>query len=216
MLNGTNVLSMVSESVLSFESETVVRATKQAMEAGISPLKIIEKGLAKGLNEVGARFQSGEFFLFELISAANAAKAGMELLKPLLQKSEGKTKLGTVIIGTVKGDLHDLGKNIVAAMLEASGFEVYDLGVDVPTETFIEKTKELHPEILGMSALLTPTMEEMGKVVEGLKEEGLRNKVKVIVGGSSMTEEFARKIGSDAWGADAADAVNKAKALLGK
>jgi len=210
------ILQVLADSFLSFEPDNVVKATKLSIEAKIDPLKIIEKGFAKGLKEVGAGFERGEFFLVDLIGAADAVKAGMELLKPLLPTGEGLKKLGRVIIGTVRGDIHDLGKKIVATMLEASGFEVYDLGTDVHPETFIEKIKELHPDILGMSALIVTSMPEMENVIESMKREGLRDKVKVMVGGSSVTSEFAKRIGADGFGTDAVDAVNKAKALLNK
>jgi dimethylamine corrinoid protein len=206
----------LTDAVLSFEPDNVVKATKLGIEAKIDPLKMIEKGLAKGLNEVGVRFESGELFLVDLIWAADAVNAGMELLKSILPKSGATKKLGRVIIGTVKGDIHDLGKKIVAAMLKASGFEVYDLGTDVSSETFIEKVKELHPDIIGMSALIATSMPEMENVIDSLKMEGLRDKVKVMVGGSSVTNEYAKRIGADGCGIDAVDAVNKAKALLKK
>lgn len=216
MSDEDTILQVLTDSVLSFEPDNVVKATKLAIEAKIDPLKIIEKGFTKGLNEVGARFERGDLFLPELICAADAVNAGMELLKPLLPKGEGVKKLGRIIIGTVKGDIHDLGKKIVATMLEASGFEVYDLGTDVSNETFIEKIKKLHPDILGMSALIATSMPEMENVIESMKMEGLRDKVKVMVGGSSVTSEYAERIGADVCGTDAVDAVNKAKALLKK
>jgi dimethylamine corrinoid protein len=212
--NEQTIFQGLREAVLSFEPDNVVTVTHQGITANLDPLKMIEEGLAKGLNEVGIRFERGELFLVDLIWAADAVNAGMELLKPLLPQSGGEKKLGRVIIGTVKGDIHDIGKKIVAAMLKASGFEVFDLGTDVSAELFIEKVKELHPDIVGMSALIATSMPEMENVIESIKMEGLRDKVKVLVGGSSVTNEYAERIGADGCGIDAVDAVNKAKALL--
>jgi 5-methyltetrahydrofolate--homocysteine methyltransferase len=162
---------------------------------------------------VGEKFKNGEYFVPEVLVAARAMKAAMELLRPLLAASDVEP-IGTVVIGTVRGDLHDIGKNLVAMMLEGAGFRVVDLGVDVPAEKFIEAAREHNAEIVGMSALLTTTMTYMPEVIKALEAEGIRNRVKVIVGGAPVTQEWADQIGADGYAPDAASAVDKCKELL--
>jgi methanogenic corrinoid protein MtbC1 len=160
------------------------------------------QGTARGMEEVGRKYEAGEYFLSELILAGEAMKKGMEILRPHLTKEENKNA-GKVVIGTVRGDLHDIGKGIVTSLLEGSGFEVYDLGVDVPAEAFLKKMRETNAAILGMSSLLTTTMHEMEDVNSALKKSRLRKRLKVIVGGAAITESFARRIGADAYARDA-------------
>jgi corrinoid protein of di/trimethylamine methyltransferase len=182
---------------------------------GIDPLKAIEEGLAQGIREVGNKFANGEVFLPELIMAAETMKKALEILEPELKKKKKERKtLGKVLLGTVAGDIHSIGKTIVASMLSANGFEVYDIGEDVPAGKFVEKVKELKPDILGLSALLTTTLPEQKVVIETLKKEGLRDKVKVIVGGAPTSREWAKEIGADGYGADATEAVEVVKKLL--
>jgi len=215
MLNTDEILSRLFQSVIEGDADAAVSSAKMAIESGVDPLIAIEEGLSRGVKEVGERFGRGEVFLPELIMAAEAMKEGMKVIMPYVPKGKERKSLGRVIIGTVKGDLHDIGKSIVAAMFEAADFEVFNLGVDVLAETFVEKVKELRPDIVGLSALLTTTLPEMERVINALKKAHLRDKVKVMVGGAPVTQEFAHKIGADARGADAVEAVEKAKKLLG-
>ena len=191
----------------------VKELTQQAVEQGMDVNEIINKGLLPGMKVVGEKFETGEYFLPDLFIAAKSLQAGMEVLKPLLVKSKVKS-LGKAAVGTVKGDIHDMGKTLVKLMFEGGGFEVIDLGIDVPKEKFIKVVKEEKVQLLGMSSLLTTTMLEMGAVIDCLKEEGLRGRVKVMVGGAPVTEEFAEKIGADGYAIDAVRAVTKAKELL--
>lgn len=210
-----SLLEELSRAVLDCDLEKVENLTKRALLMNIDPLIIIEKGLAEGIKKVGDLFEKGEIFLPDLMMSAEAMKAGINILEPILKrKKKTRTFLGKVIIGTVEGDIHDIGKNIVATMLEANGFEVIDLGVDVSTEKFINKVKELKPDILGMSALLYTTLPKMSEVIEALKKEGLRDYVKVMVGGAPVTNEIAKKIGADAYGENAISAVREAIRLM--
>ncbi|MBS7643483.1 corrinoid protein [Candidatus Bathyarchaeota archaeon] len=193
--------------------EEVKRLTQEALKAGIPPHEIITQGLAKGLDVVGAKYEEKEYFIADLVYAASLMKEAMTILEPLLQteKAEGA---GVFVIGTVRGDLHDIGKNIVAAMLRSGGFTVYDLGIDVPAEAFVEKVKEVNADILGLSSLLTSTMPQVSEVLNVLKEKGIRSRVKVMVGGRPVTEDFVKEVGADAYAKDAIDAVRKARELM--
>ncbi|MEM2744609.1 MAG: corrinoid protein, partial [Nitrososphaerota archaeon] len=174
-------------------------------------------GLSKGLKEVGLLYEKGEYYIPHLMIAAEIFKENIEKLKPFLSTKETKSKtLGKVLIGTVKGDLHDLGKNLVAIMLSINGFEVIDLGKDVPTELFIEKIKEHNPDVLGLSALMSTTMYEQKNIIKALEDSGLRSKVKVIVGGAPVTKEWAEEIGADGYAENAIEAVKIVKNLLKK
>jgi len=202
--------------VLSYDVEGAILAAKKAVEVGVDPLKAIEEGLAQGIREVGNKFGKGEIFLPELVMAAEAMKKALEVLEPELKRKKKERKtLGRVLLGTVAGDIHNIGKTIVAAMLTANGFEVYDLGEDVPTERFVEKVRELKPDLLGLSALLTTTLPAQEVVIETLKREGLRKTLKVIIGGAPASKEWAEKIGADGYGANAVEAVQVSKKLLG-
>ncbi|MCD6095168.1 MAG: corrinoid protein [Thermoprotei archaeon] len=209
------ILEKIKNYLANIEIDKVPDAVKEALNKGIPPLKIINEALAPAMNIVGKKFEEGEYFLAELVAAGETFKEVLGILRPLLLKSGEKIKrLGKVVIGTVRGDLHDIGKNIVATMLESAGFEVYDLGADVPPEEFVKKAKEVNADIVAMSALLTTTMIEMKNVIEELKKAGIRDKVKVIIGGAPVTEEFAREIGADAYAEDAVKAVEVCKRLI--
>ncbi|MDD4783404.1 MAG: corrinoid protein, partial [Syntrophaceticus sp.] len=204
-----NVQELVSF-VISGDVDKVKSTTQQLLDAGEDPMKIIDDGLVNGINVVGERFKEGEMYVPEMMMSAQAMKAGVELAKEKVSGIE-ITTAGKVVIGTVAGDLHDIGKNLVAMMLESSGFDVVDLGVDVETDGFIAAVKEHNPQIVGMSALLTTTMPAMKDVIAALQEGGLRNDVKVIIGGAPVTKEYANEIGADGFGADAALAIDLCK-----
>jgi len=209
------VLNKLMNAVLNYDPEAAVKAAEEALQKGVDPVEAIEGGLAKGVRIVGERFGAGEAFLTELVIAAEAMKQALKVLEPAILKSTREKKtLGKVLIGTVEGDIHDIGKNIVGTLLMVAGFEVIDIGVDVPTEKFVEKIKEAKPEIVGMSALMTTTMAKMADVIEALKREGLREKVKVIIGGAPTSKKWAEEIGADAHGGDAIEAVEIAKKLV--
>jgi 5-methyltetrahydrofolate--homocysteine methyltransferase len=205
----------IKESLISGDIEQTEALTAAALEAGVPPKEILDRGLVPGLDVVGKKFQDGEYFFPELLVAGEAMKTAMARLRPALTSSGGATT-GKYLIGTVKGDIHDIGKNIVIMMLEGNGWEVTDLGIDVSTEAFIKAIKEDDYQILGLSALLTTTIPRLPEAIEALKAEGLRDRIKVMVGGVSVTRAYAEKIGADAYGRDAVDAVAEAKRLLGK
>ncbi len=208
-------LEKIKESLIQGDIEKTEELTESALESGIPAKEIMDKGLIPGLDEVGRRFQEGEYFFPELLVSGEAMKAALARLKPELVKSSGAI-IGKYVIGTVKGDIHDIGKNIVIMMLEGNGWDVTDLGIDVPSEAFVKAVKESDYQVLGMSALLTTTIPRLEETIKVLQEEGLRDKIKVMVGGVSVTREYAAKIGADAYGKDAVDAVAEAKRLLGK
>lgn len=200
--------------VISGDVDKVKSTTQQMLDAGEDPMKIIDEGLVAGINVVGDRFKEGEMYVPEMMMSAQAMKAGVELAKEKVSGVEMSTA-GKVVIGTVAGDLHDIGKNLVAMMLESSGFDVVDLGVDVETDKFIASVKEHNPQIVGMSALLTTTMPAMKDVIAVLQEGDLRNGVKVIIGGAPVTNDYANEIGADGYAADAAIAIDLCKELVG-
>jgi len=211
------VLDEISEAIQNFDEKGVMEKVKKALDMKIDPSEIIENGIAKGLRIVGEKFDCGELFLVHLISAAEPAqKAVKELLKPALdKKAEHAKTLGRIVLGTVKGDIHNIGKNIVGAMLFAAGFEVIDLGEDVPAENFAKKAKEIGARIVGASSLLTTTRPGQREIVEALRKEGVRDQVKTIFGGAPCTPEWVRDIGGDAFAASAMEGVRVAKQLLG-
>lgn len=192
--------------------ETVIQL---ALDAGASASSIIDDALLPGMDVVGQRMKSGEMFIPEVLRAAKTMHSGLAILTPLLGEGE-KSCSGTCVIGTVAGDLHDIGKNMVRMMLEGSGFKVVDLGIDVNPAGFAAAVEEVNPDILAMSALLSTTMPKMRKTIEHLKEVGLRDRVKILVGGAPVTEDFAKEIGADGYGFNAADAVEKAKEFVAK
>jgi trimethylamine corrinoid protein len=209
-------LDELVDAILTFDSDKVMEATNKAVNAGIDPLKVIEDGLTKGLRIVGKKFEDEELFLMHLVAAAEASKKALnEILEPRIVKSEAERKsLGKIVIGTVAGDIHDIGKNIVASMLFAAGFEVHDLGKGVPVSEFIKKAKEVKANIVASSALLSTTLPVQHEIVKALVSEGLRDKVKIIVGGAPVTEEWVKEIGADGFGENAAEAVNVTKKVL--
>ena len=208
-----SILTQISEILLGGDEEKVAELTQQAIGQGISPKEILDDGLIAGMTTVGEKFKAHEVFLPEVLLAAKAMYAGMGLLEPLLVE-EGIPSAGKVVLGTVQGDLHDIGKNLVGIMLKGIGYEVIDLGNDVAPERFVEAAKERNAPVIGMSALLTTTMPMMKKVVDLLKERGLAPKVKTIVGGAPVSEAFAREIGADAYGFDVANALERVKGLI--
>jgi corrinoid protein of di/trimethylamine methyltransferase len=206
----------IGDTVIDGDDEECVRLIRQGLENGMDPLEGVEKGLVPGIRQVGDDFGAGVVFLPELTMAANVMKAGVAILDERI-KASGATRVssGKVVIGTVKGDLHDIGKSLVGALLQASGYDVVDLGVDVDNDTFIAAATENAADVLGMSSLLTLPLLQMGKVIEKLDQAGMRDRLKVIVGGCPITQEFADEIGADAVGFDAQDAVVKVDRLLG-
>jgi len=204
----------LSKAVEAGDIEGVKKLTQELLDQGVEPRDILEKGLVAGLDVVGEKFGRGEIFVPEMILAAMAMKEGLAILRPIFAET-GAKPIGRFVIGTVKGDVHDCGKNIVAMMFEGAGFDTLDLGVDVPAEDFVEAVKSHNADILGLSALYTPTRMEMKKVVEALKRAGIRDQVKVMVGGAPITQEFADMVGADGYAPDAPSAVQKARELLG-
>jgi len=207
-------MKTIAESLAGLDDSTLKATLEKAIEEGISVEKIIRDGIGKGMEDVGLRYENGEFFLSELIMAATLMKECMETIKPLLKVEDAKTSAGKVIIGTVAGDLHDIGKNIVIAMLESAGFQVTDLGVDVSPQKFVDAIKEQKPDIISMSVLLSATVDKIKETIEALEFVGVRDTVKVLVGGRALDNRLAREMGADAYGDDAWDAVRKAKILL--
>jgi 5-methyltetrahydrofolate--homocysteine methyltransferase len=199
---------------LNGDEEGVAEQTGRAIEGGVPAKQILDAGLIAAMNVVGQRFKAHEIFLPDVLMAAKAMYAGMEKLKPLLVR-QGIPPIGKVVLGTVQGDLHDIGKNLVGIMLKGAGFEVLDLGNDVTPERFVAAAKEHNAPIIGMSALLTTTMATMKAVTELVHRQGLSGKVKTIVGGAPVSEQFAREIGADAYGFDAANAVDRVRQLVG-
>jgi 5-methyltetrahydrofolate--homocysteine methyltransferase len=195
------------------KTDEVKKLTQEALEKGESPDVILKQGLIQAMEQIGVRFQNGDIYIPELLIAARAMHAGMAVLKPILSKSNSPMA-GKILIGTVKGDLHDIGKNLVVMMLEGGGFEVVDLGVDVPPETFLRAVSEHHPQVVAMSALLTTTLKDMKNTIDALKRAGGKDRVKTIVGGAPVTEKFAKEIGADGYALDAVSAVNLVKSLL--
>ncbi len=207
------ILESIAEAVIKGRANEVEELVKKALDEGIEVQDVLNKGLIAGMNVVGVKFKSNEFYVPEVLIAARAMSKGMDIVKPLLVKS-GIKPLAKYIIGTVKGDLHDIGKNLVSMMLRGAGFEVIDLGVDVPAEKFVETVKNENVPLIGLSALLTTTMPSMKEVIEALKQAGVREKVKVMVGGAPLTQEYADEIEADGYAPDAATAVDVAKRLL--
>ncbi len=201
-------LAALKESIVKLDFGTIETAARGAMEAGIDPGTAISRGIVPGMAVVGEKFESGEYFLSELVVAAEVMKEGMKVINPYI-KQEDRSIARKVVIATVEGDHHDLGKNIVTTLLIAQGFDVFDLGIDVSPSRITDAVKEHQPDILGMSALLTLTMTKMGETIESLKEAGLRDRVKVIVGGTPVTPEFAESIGADYRALNALEGVKK-------
>ncbi len=209
-----NVLEVIRQAIMEGDMPLTQEKVQEALDAGVAPGDILQEGLVSAMAEVGRLFEEGEYFVPEMLIAARAMKAGMVLLKPYLVAADVKPA-GKVAAGTVKGDLHDIGKNLVCMMLEGAGFEILDLGVDVTPEKFVDAAANQGVDIIAMSALLTTTMPNMKATVEALKAAGVRDKVKVMIGGAPVTDAYAAEIGADGYGADASRAVAAAKQLMG-
>jgi 5-methyltetrahydrofolate--homocysteine methyltransferase len=207
------IVQEVYEGVINGENTVVQLKVQQGLEAGVDPAVILNQGMIAAMAEVGKRFEEGEYYVPEMLIAARAMQAGLALLKPHLLQSDVKSA-GTVVIGTVKGDLHDIGKNLVAMMLEGAGFEIKDLGTDVAPQTFVEAARSNGANIVAMSALLTTTMTQMKNTIAEIEKAGLRNSLKIMIGGAPITETYAQQIGADGFAADASRAVAVAKSLL--
>ena len=208
-----SVLVEISESLQKGKKKLVVQYVQQALEEGFAPQQILNEGLLPGMDVVGQKFKNNEVFVPEVLVAARAMNAGAEILKPLLAEA-GVATPGKMVLGTVKGDLHDIGKNLVKMMVEGKGIEVIDLGVDVSAEAFVEAAKEHNADIIGCSALLTTTMPVMAEVVKAVEAAGLKDKVKVMIGGAPVTEEFCKSVGADYYTSDAASAATVAAEIL--
>ena len=209
----SNVLEEIQKDLYSGKLDGVKKGVKKALEEGLSAQEVLEKGLLAGMDKVGKDFKAGDLFIPEVLICAKAMHAGLDILKPLLV-GLGTALLGKIVIGTVAGDLHDIGKNLVRMMLEGAGFEIIDLGVSVSPEKFVEAVKANGAKLMGMSALLTTTMPSMKLTIEGLKKAGIRENVKILVGGAPVTASFAESIGADAYAPDAASAVDVARELI--
>ena len=207
------VLEDIYQSIIDGDMNGATEGVNQALEEKIAPAEILNKGLIAAMTEVGRLFEEGEFFVPEMLIAARAMKAGVAILKPKLVEEDIKP-LGKVVIGTVKGDLHDIGKNLVAMMLEGAGFEIVDLGTDVSPEKFVEAVKENEAQFVGMSALLTTTMPSMRTTIEALKDAGVRDNVSVMIGGAPITQNYADEIGADLYAPDGPSAARKAKQAI--
>ena len=207
------VLNDLSQSVIDGDKNLAQDLVKKAMTENVPAERILKEGLIPAMTEVGKRFEGGEYFVPEMLISARAMQSGLSLLKPALVNAKVQA-IGKVVIGTVQGDLHDIGKNLVAMMLEGAGFEVIDLGVDVSPEKYVQAVKEHHPDMVACSALLTTTMSRMKDIIDALKENGLRDQVKVLVGGAPVTESFAKQIGADLCAMDAASASSRAKEMI--
>jgi methylmalonyl-CoA mutase cobalamin-binding domain/chain len=212
-LNDEELVEQVHDDLYNGLRDEVVEATNLFLQRGWGPDRVLNDALVEGMRIVGIDFRDGILFVPEVLLAANAMKAGMEILRPLLAET-GAEPIGKVVIGTVKGDIHDIGKNLVSMMLEGAGFEVINIGINNPVENYLAALEEHQPDILGMSALLTTTMPYMKVVIDTLKQKGLRDKYIVLVGGAPLNEEFAKAVGADAYCRDAAVAVETAKTLI--
>lgn len=210
-----DIVQEIAANLYRGEDEKVAQLVQRALDQGVTPQQILSDGLITGMDVVGRDFKVGNLFVPEVLVAARAMHAGMDVLRPLLAEGGGVT-IGKYVIGTVEGDLHDIGKNLVKMMLEGAGFETVDLGVDVRPGAFVEAVRQHKPKIVGMSALLTTTMVNMRTTIEALEEAGLREMVRVMVGGAPVTAEFAKEIGADAYAPDAATAVDVARQLFGQ
>ena len=210
-----DILEKVSKAVIEGDADNIGMLTELALSKDLSPKDILDKGLMPGMDYVGVEFRAGNLYVPEVLLSARVMLASMDIIKPLLAEA-GAEMTGKVIMGTVQGDLHSIGKNLVCMMMEGAGFEVIDLGADVAPEAFIKAVKEERPDIVGMSALLTTTMRSMDHTIQALEEAGLRKSLKVMVGGAPVTSDFAKQIGADAYASNAPAAVDIAKQFVGK
>lgn len=210
----SEVLSKLSSAVIEGNKEDTARWTQDALNDGLDAQTVLNEGLMPGMDYVGVEFRAGNMYVPEVLRSARAMQASMDLLKPLLVEG-GVEMLGKVLLGTVKGDMHDIGKNLVSMMCEGAGFEVQDLGKDIAPDEFVAAIKEFEPDILGMSALLTTTMRAMEQTIKALQEAGVRDSVKIMIGGAPVTQSFADQIGADGYASNAAAAVDLAKEFVG-
>ncbi len=210
----SEIFERLSTAVLEGDAEKSHKLVERGLNQGLSPKEILDNGLIVGMDEVGARFKRGDMFVPEVLMSADAMAAGMEILRPLLVES-GVAMLGKIVMGTVKGDLHDIGKNLVSMLCEGAGFEIVDIGFNADPEKFIDAIKQHQPQIVGMSAMLTTTMRAMGQTIKAIEEAGLRDKVKIMVGGAPVDKDFADVISADGYGSNAPSGADLAKQLVG-
>lgn len=210
-----DLLVSIKESIIGMDKEKVVELTRKALDEGIKPKQLLDEALTPGMDIVGEEYEKNIRFIPEMLMSAEALRGAMELLKPILTESESY-KVAKVIMGTVEGDIHDIGKQIVSMMLEGAGFEVYDLGIDIPADKFVEKVKQEKADIVGMSAFLNTTGLRFLDIIEALQEAGIREQVKVMIGGAAASVKYAETIGADGYGANASAAVKLAKSFIGK
>jgi 5-methyltetrahydrofolate--homocysteine methyltransferase len=211
----SEILSAISTAIIEGNLDDIVELTEDALDDGLEAQEILNQGLMPGMDHVGVEFKAGNMFVPEVLRSARAMQASMDILNPLLAES-GVKMVGKILLGTVKGDLHDIGKNLVGMMCEGAGFEVKDLGKDVAPESFVEAVKGFEPDVLGLSALLTTTMRAMEHTIKALEEAGVRDQVKVMIGGAPVTQSFADQIGADGYASNAASAAEMAKKFVGK
>ena len=211
----SELLGKMAESLIAGKIDEVVDLTKEALDGGAAPADILDQGLLAGMDVVGQRFKAEEMFIPEVLRCAKCMHGAMDILRPLLAETGAKS-IGTLIIGTVKGDLHDIGKNLVGMMFEGAGFDVVDIGIDKEPQVFVDAIKQHNATLIGMSALLTTTMPKMGETINAIKEAGIRDQVKILVGGAPITAAFAEEIGADGYASNAASAVDKGKELMGR
>jgi len=209
----SEILEQISTAIIEGDLDEITDLTEDALDDGLSAEEILNSGLMAGMDYVGVEFKAGNMFVPEVLRSARAMQNSMDIIRPLLIES-GVAMVGKVVLGTVKGDLHDIGKNLVAMMCEGAGFEVHDIGKDIAPEAFVEAVKEYEPNVLGMSALLTTTMRAMGHTINALEEAGVRDRVKVMIGGAPVTQAFADEIGADGYASNAAGAAELAKRFL--
>jgi 5-methyltetrahydrofolate--homocysteine methyltransferase len=207
-------LNTIAEALVGMDAAKLEKLVKEKLEQGVSAKEILNEGLIQGMDRIGRKMEKGEMYIPEVLLCAKIMSRAVESLKPLLGEGDSKAT-GKAVIGTVKGDLHDVGKNLVILMLESAGFEVVDLGIDVPPEKFVKTIREEHPDILGLSALLTTTIDMLGKTIDAIRESGCREGLKIMVGGAPVTQAFADKIGADGYAADAGGASRLARSLVG-
>ncbi len=207
-------LNLLREAILKGDSKSAIAVTKEAIAENTDPIQLVTEHMIPAMDEVGRRFECQEYFVPELLISARAMKGALELIRPLLA-AKGVASAGKVVIGTVRGDLHDIGKNLVASMLEGAGFDVYDLGTDVTPQKFLDEARAKNAQIVALSALLTTTMTSMKSIIEEFKKEGVRDQFKFIVGGAPVTQEYANQIGADGYSENANGAVGLARRLVG-
>ena len=210
----SEIFEKLSTAVLEGDADKAHKLVERGLKQGLSPKEILDNGLIVGMDEVGARFKRGDMFVPEVLMSADSMASGMEILRPLLVES-GVEMLGKVVMGTVKGDLHDIGKNLVSMLCEGAGFEIVDIGFNAEPEKFIDAIKQHQPQVVGMSAMLTTTMRAMGQTIKAIEEAGLRDQVKVMVGGAPVDKDFADAIGADGYGSNAPSGADLAKQLVG-